>query len=101
MAAPVEPTEVFRFASACAGTACKHFHQSNCRLAKRIVQILPPAERIPPSCAIRPTCRWFQQEGALACIRCSQVVTLTFNPDERLMRVAAGEQHAQNEGEHP
>lgn len=96
MAAPVNPAEVFRFASACARSACKHFHHGDCQLAKRMVQILPAVDRTLPPCGIRSTCRWFRQEGALACSRCRQVPTLTFSPDEKLIRVAAaGYEHTE------
>jgi len=37
----VEPTEIFRMASTCAGHGCQHFDGSRCRLAMRIVEQLP------------------------------------------------------------
>jgi hypothetical protein len=88
LAQPAEPTEVFRFASPCAGGACKHFDGSNCRLATRIVQMLPRVvERLPP-CHIRPNCRWWQQEGKAACARCPQIVSEVYGPSELLHQVA-------------
>src|SRR3712207_5760100 len=33
---PVTPTEVLRFAAPCAGSGCRHFDGTDCRLAKRI-----------------------------------------------------------------
>ncbi len=69
------PTEVLRVAAPCAAHACTHFDGSACRLATRVATMLDPVVRALPRCAIRPTCRWFRQEGAAACVRCPQVVT--------------------------
>src|SRR5579864_4219001 len=41
MSAPLKPTEVFRLAATCAENKCPHFDGRDCRLATRIVQILP------------------------------------------------------------
>jgi hypothetical protein len=88
LSGPVKPTEVFRFAAPCAGNACQHFDGSNCRLATRIVQILPAVGSDLPSCQLRPTCRWWQQEGKAACLRCPQIVTEVYSPSEDLQRAA-------------
>lgn len=88
LAGPVKPTEVFRFAAPCAGHACQHFDGANCLLATRIVQLLPTAvERLPP-CRLRPRCRWWQQEGKAACMRCPQVVTENYKPSEKARQAA-------------
>ncbi len=42
-----------------------------------------------PRCAIRPTCRWFREQGRAACIRCPQVVT-DARPDSGLLIEVAG-----------
>jgi hypothetical protein len=82
---PVAPTEVFRFAAPCAGDRCKHFDGRDCRLATRLVQLLPSVvDRLPP-CHVRPDCRWWQQEGKAACLRCPQVVTDWAEPPEQLV----------------
>ena len=89
LAAPVKPTEVFRLAAPCVESKCCHFDGRDCRLVTRIVQILPAvAESLPP-CAIRKDCRWFQQEGKPACLRCPQVVTLNCAASEGMVRAAA------------
>ena len=75
---PVEPTQVFRIASPCMGGGCKHFAGGACSLVKRVVASLDPVVGALPPCRIRPTCRWFQQEGRAACVRCPQVVTTTY-----------------------
>lgn len=85
---PVEPTEVFRFAAPCAGNACQHFDGLNCRLAIRIVRVLPTVVQDAPACQLRPTCRWWQQEGIAACLRCPQVVTQTYGPSTQLVEAA-------------
>lgn len=72
---PVIPTEVLRFAAPCVGNACMHFDGSACRLVTRVVQLLPRVVDVLPACRLRPKCRWWQQEGKAACLRCPQVVT--------------------------
>jgi hypothetical protein len=88
LANPVTPTEVFRFAAPCAGSACQHFDGSNCRLATKIVQLLPEAVKELPPCRLRLHCRWWQQEGKAACMRCSQIVTKTYHSSEQLHQAA-------------
>lgn len=84
----VTPTEVFRIAAPCAGKGCQHFDGTNCGLATRIVgQLSTVAESLPP-CPIRRDCRWWQQEGKAACMRCPQVVTDNYNPSEQIRQVA-------------
>ena len=78
LASPIEPTQVFRIASPCMGSDCKHFSSGACSLVKRVVSSLAPVVSTLPPCRIRPTCRWFQQEGREACLRCPQVVTTTY-----------------------
>jgi hypothetical protein len=91
LAAPVSPTEVFRFAAHCEEKACRHFDGARCQLASRIVQILPAVTEALPACIIRPTCRWYQQEGKAACLRCPQVVTQTYEASDDYRRAAEGE----------
>jgi hypothetical protein len=74
-AAPRQPAEVFRFAAKCQTSNCPHFDGSDCRLAARIVQILPAPAAELPHCQVRAECRWFHQEGAPACHRCPQIAT--------------------------
>ena len=85
----VEPTEIFRMASTCAGHGCKHFDGSRCSLAMRVVEQLPPVVEALPACQIRQHCRWWQQEGKAACLRCPQVVTDNYYASDRLRQVAA------------
>jgi hypothetical protein len=80
LAAPVTPTEVFRFAAPCVCQGCFHFEDDRCRLAARIVNLLPAVTNNLPACTIRAHCRWWQQEGRAACTRCPQIVTDNYNP---------------------
>ena len=91
LARPAEPTEVFRFAAPCAGHACAHFDGQDCRLATRVVQILPAVVSGLPPCVLRPECRWWQQEGKAACLRCPQVVSECVAPSEEMLRAALPE----------
>ena len=75
LAKPLQPTEVFRFTAPCASAACNHFGEGRCRLASKIVRLLPEVTSELPPCAVRPQCRWWTQEGPGACLRCPQVVT--------------------------
>ncbi|MGH2587249.1 MAG: nitrogen fixation protein [Dehalococcoidia bacterium] len=84
LAEPASPLQVFRTAAPCAASACAHFAQNRCRLASRIVEELPQAVDGLPACRIRPDCRWWQQEGREACLRCPLVVTEMVNPSEQL-----------------
>lgn len=85
---PVPPTLVYRFAAPCAASKCGHFDGERCRLATRIAEGLAPRVDHLPACAIRRSCRWFDQEGARACHRCPQVVTQLVDADDPLHAVA-------------
>lgn len=88
LSAPARPTEVFRFAAPCAGNACAHFDGTRCQLARRIAQQLPEVVEALPACRLRPRCRWWQQEGRAACLRCPQVVTESSNASDTFRRAA-------------
>jgi hypothetical protein len=84
---PVTPTEIFRMATLCATKKCLHFDGANCRLAKQIVEELPGVVEELPACSIRRDCRWWQQEGKAACMRCPQVITDSYNPSDLLYQI--------------
>jgi hypothetical protein len=88
LAGPVKPTEVFRLAAPCVESKCCHFDGQDCRLVTRIVQILPAVVDSLPACVIRKECRWFQQEGRPACMRCPQVLTLNCAASDDMVRAA-------------
>jgi len=79
MAAPLKPTEVFRLSATCAEHGCPHYDGTDCRLASRIVNMLPAAVDALPPCIIRKDCRWYSQEGGAACLRCPEITTVTYD----------------------
>jgi hypothetical protein len=89
MAAPARPTQIFRLAATCQTAGCPHFDGAACKLAMRIVELLPIATAALPHCHIRRECRWFQQEGTAACRRCSQITTEACNPSAAMRQVIA------------
>jgi len=88
LSGPAKPTELFRIAAPCATNECKHFKGNVCTLAQRIVEGLAPVVNALPPCQIRPTCRWFRQEGRNACLRCPLVVTDKPNAAPEEKRIA-------------
>lgn len=85
---PLPPTQVLRIAAPCQESACCHFDGTDCRLATRLVQLMPAVVDNLPACRIRPDCRWFLQEGRAACMRCPQVVTYSVDPTPELSLAA-------------
>jgi hypothetical protein len=81
---PVPPTQVLRIAAPCQENSCCHFDGTDCRLAAKLVQLMPAVTQSLPPCRIRPDCRWFVQEGRAACAVCPQIVTYSVNPSEEL-----------------
>ena len=79
LARPLKPTEVFRLAATCAEHSCPHFDGADCRLAARVVQLMPAVVDALPPCLIRKECRWFSQEGGAACKRCPEITTVSYD----------------------
>jgi hypothetical protein len=94
MTGPVPPTQVLRFTAPCAEGACCHFDGADCRLANKLVQLMPAVDSSLPACRIRQDCRWFAQEGRAACMRCPQIVTYSVNPTAELSMAATPEGQA-------
>jgi hypothetical protein len=88
LAGPVGSTEIFRLAAPCGGGRCRHFDGADCRLASRIVTLLPVVVDQVPPCSIRAECRWWKQEGKAACLRCPQVITERYEAPEAIRRAA-------------
>ena len=88
LAQPAPPAAVYRTAAPCAASACVHFAANRCRLVERIVDHLPAAVDGLPACRLRPHCRWWQQEGKDACLRCPMIVTEMVNPSDQLRQAA-------------
>lgn len=91
MAAPAPPTQIFRLAATCEESKCSHFDGKDCRLATRIVEMMPEVVDTLPPCLIRKDCRWYSQEGGAACKRCPQVTTMNFEITNHLKEVAGVE----------
>lgn len=70
---PVAAEDQFRFASACARSACVHW-SGECSLSSRLSEFQTfgqdDAEEGLPSCSIRPQCRWYLQDGPQMCSHC-------------------------------
>lgn len=91
LAEPVSPGEVFRFAARCIEGGCRHWEgeAQRCRLVAKTVEFAPIAvEKLKP-CAIRSSCRWWEQEGKAACVRCPQVASSDPARDDNLKRAAS------------
>ena len=88
LSGPLDPTHIFRFAAHCETSKCSHFDGSHCKLATRVVQILPAVVSDLPTCRIRANCRWFLQEGRAACLRCPQVMTRDDAPSAEMVQAA-------------
>lgn len=65
----------FRFASPCKGSGCRNWTGQKCKVPEETLSVLPPLDDRLPDCGIRNDCRWFTQDGALACSVCVQVTT--------------------------
>jgi hypothetical protein len=88
LAAPLRPTEIYRLSATCAEHKCPHFDGADCRLATRIVNILPAVVDTLPPCTIRKDCRWFSQEGGEACKRCPEVTTVSYDLSQQAREVS-------------
>ena len=76
-AGPAE--ERFRFVNRCVEKGCTKWGAGGCSVVAGALERLQAAqEAILPSCGIRPSCRWFMQEGAAACHVCPQVTYLNY-----------------------
>lgn len=84
----VPVTEVLRLGGPCVEQRCGHFENGRCTLASRIVARLPTVvDRLFP-CTLRPSCRWWRQEGPAACRRCPQIVSEPSGPGPLMREVA-------------
>ena len=83
-----DATRLFRFGARCEESGCAHFGSRACKLGQRINRDLPPVVDALPACLLRPTCRWFAEQGGSVCLRCPQVVTMIPAADTPLNHVA-------------
>ncbi|WP_157134608.1 hypothetical protein [Sphingomonas sp. PAMC 26605] len=84
----LDPTLIFRYSGVCENSACGQFDNGRCGLGHRILEQLMPVVDTLPSCQIRATCRWHQEQGDAICLRCPQVMTRV-PPDQTQLRAAA------------
>lgn len=75
LAARGPPEQRFRFAGRCVEGACAQWQDGACGVIRRVLAERQVAAESLPACALRPACRWFGQEGAVACAACALVVT--------------------------
>jgi hypothetical protein len=87
LAGGAPPGEIFRFSAPCAESACEHFDGARCRLGAKI-SLLPRTVAAVPACRIRPSCRWFAEQGSAACLRCPLIFSETANPSDDLSLAA-------------
>jgi len=69
------PEKHFRFSNKCVECGCKQWQGGNCSVIKNIISSDSEKSNRLPSCSIRPTCRWYSQEGSEACYHCAFVIT--------------------------
>lgn len=93
LAEPATPLEVFRFGAPCAQRGCAHFRSGKCTLVERIVESVPIAVSIAPACSLRSRCKWWDQEGVAACLRCPAVVTSESGAKAELAAAAEPPRH--------
>lgn len=67
------PEARFRFAGRCVTSACRQWSGSRCGIGDIVAAADPGSQPLQP-CAIRPTCRWWAQNGPAACRGCTLVV---------------------------
>ncbi len=71
-----DPEKRFRFAGACVKNGCKNWNESSakCTLIDTIIEAFDNTGKELNNCSIRNSCRWYAQEGRMACANCSQIV---------------------------
>jgi hypothetical protein len=76
------PEQRFRFSSPCLQKGCGQWTGSRCGVIDDVLVERAVAESAGlkahmtlPDCAIRPSCRWFDQAGSMACAACPEIVT--------------------------
>jgi hypothetical protein len=78
------PESRFRFSARCVESSCRQWAGGRCTVPDQVRSRLaaPPAPGEPPTCAIRPQCRWHRQDGPAACALCPLVITDLLPLDE-------------------
>jgi hypothetical protein len=73
------PESRFRFSLPCVEAGCPQWTGTGCGVVDHVIEeeAAEPAPTRLPACAIRRTCRWYDQRGAQACAVCPLVVADT------------------------
>ncbi|WP_439581754.1 hypothetical protein [Dyadobacter bucti] len=84
--------ERFRFSGKCIEGVCSQWSHENshCSLVGRVIEAMNKkveAENSLMPCSIRHSCRWYAQQGALACANCNEIVRVV--EQDRLNSLAA------------
>ncbi len=83
-----QPEEALRFTNTCIKDKCDQWKDEGCSIIRNaITKHEPSLKEKPvsaglPDCPIRSNCRWYQQEGAIACGVCPKVVTRVVHYEE-------------------
>jgi hypothetical protein len=72
-----DPETKFRFSNTCIEKGCNQWKNGACSIIKNVMQNNMELELVAnlPNCSIRPTCRWYAQEGSSACSFCPHIIT--------------------------
>ncbi|MCC6286351.1 MAG: hypothetical protein IT249_00555 [Chitinophagaceae bacterium] len=71
----------FRFSNKCVQSGCKQWTGKECGVIKAVLSLDSiPLTKDLPSCSIRKNCRWYFQEGSIACNGCRYVITNVSEP---------------------
>lgn len=65
----------YRFAGPCHQGRCSQWADGQCQVARRnTAEVTHDYEGDLPECGIRESCRWFNQQGPVACSACAFVI---------------------------
>ncbi len=95
-AAGRELEQRFRFAAPCAEGKCAHWKEGHCRVPD-ITRFQPGPDERPHRCPIRPSCRWFDQEGISACHRCPLIAMKGPHGNVNLSKLKGSRNERENE----
>ena len=77
-----EAEKRFRFAAPCVQERCMQWRDGRCGVPEMTFFETGPDD-VPYRCAIRSSCRWFDQDGVSACRRC-RFIAMKGNPTDTL-----------------
>ncbi|HEY9374224.1 hypothetical protein [Streptomyces sp.] len=76
------PEARFRFAGPCVTSSCAHWAEERCSLGDAVARVgaSTAGHTALAPCAIRSSCRWWEQGGPEACAVCPHIVHTTSAP---------------------